>query len=125
MTSDMNEEIANETCIFCGKDIGSFPKMKLVASGVAGLGICFDCTMKIAGAIEEYNADHNAKRKPKKSASAIKKFVDSIKLYKPKEIKKKLDEYVIGQEKAKEALSVAVYNTRRSRTTSAAAKTTS
>ena len=106
----MNEELMNETCIFCGKDIESFPNMKLIASGVAGLGICFDCNAKIASAIEEYTAQHDPKAKTKKNTSAIKKFVNSIKLYKPKEIKKKLDEYVIGQDKAKEALAVAVYN---------------
>lgn len=33
-----------------------------------------------------------------------------IKLYKPKEIKTKLDDYIIGQDKAKVTISVAVYN---------------
>ena len=33
-----------------------------------------------------------------------------FKLYKPKEIKAFLDQYVIGQEQAKKTLSVAVYN---------------
>ncbi|MBQ9948870.1 MAG: ATP-dependent Clp protease ATP-binding subunit ClpX [Oscillospiraceae bacterium] len=44
--------------------------------------------------------------KPKKKASKEKEFI----LPKPKEIKEKLDEYVIGQEDAKVTLSVAVYN---------------
>ena len=35
---------------------------------------------------------------------------DEINLMKPKEIKAFLDEYVIGQDEAKKALSVAVYN---------------
>ena len=33
-----------------------------------------------------------------------------LKLLKPREIKSALDEYVIGQEKAKKTISVAVYN---------------
>ena len=36
--------------------------------------------------------------------------MNSIKLLKPKEIKKFLDLYVIGQEDAKKTISVAVYN---------------
>ncbi len=47
-------------------------------------------------------AAHNSDRK-------IRKF-ESLKIYTPKEIKQHLDEYVIGQEDAKIALSVAVYN---------------
>lgn len=35
---------------------------------------------------------------------------DGISLYTPKEIKAKLDEYIIGQDSAKRVLSVAVYN---------------
>ena len=35
---------------------------------------------------------------------------EGIKLLKPEEIKKFLDEYVIGQEEAKKVLAVAVYN---------------
>ena len=36
--------------------------------------------------------------------------MDGIKLLKPKEIKKFLDQYVIGQDRAKKILSVSVYN---------------
>ena len=35
---------------------------------------------------------------------------ESFDLRKPREIKEKLDEYVIGQDEAKKVLSVAVYN---------------
>lgn len=62
--------------------------------------ICSDC---LQAAMEIYH-EHKTQAE-KKDLSEIK-----IKLLKPKEIKAKLDEYVIGQEEAKKVLSVAVYN---------------
>ena len=98
----MNETIENETCIFCGRDLATFPNMKFIQSGMQNLGICFNCNEKIHDIVKTKFA-----KDTKKDA---KDFVNSIKIYKPKEIKAKLDEYVIGQEKAKIALSVAIYN---------------
>ncbi len=46
--------------------------------------------------------DGETKSKPEK--------VENIKIKTPAELKKILDEYVIGQERAKKVLSVAVYN---------------
>ena len=62
--------------------------------------ICSDC---LQAAMDIYH-EHKTQAE-KKDLSEIK-----IKLLKPKEIKAKLDEYVIGQEEAKKVLSVAVYN---------------
>ena len=100
----MDEERLNETCIFCGRDLASFPNMKFVQSGIPGMGICFDCNDKI------YDTVKDLKEKNVKKNTNIKEFLKSIKTYKPKEIKAKLDEYVIGQDAAKIALSVAIYN---------------
>jgi ATP-dependent Clp protease ATP-binding subunit ClpX len=100
------EPIFNEVCIFCGKDIANFPNMKFVKSGVPGFGICFDCNNKINEAISNYETS----LKPAKKKKNIEKYVNSIKSYKPKEIKEKLDEYVIGQDQAKMTLAVAIYN---------------
>lgn len=68
---------------------------------VSGLNahICDKC-------IEQVTRILNEERKPRKPGSKAPKF----KLIKPQEIKKHLDEYVIGQDKAKRVLSVAVYN---------------
>ncbi len=83
-------------CSFCGKTADEV--RQLVAGD--GIYICDECIhtcYEIVNGIE-----------PKKTAKSKKsaEFVLPI----PKEIKERLDEYVIGQEKAKIALSVAVYN---------------
>jgi len=83
------------TCSFCGK---SQEEVKKLIAGPA-VYICDECI--------ELCADIMAVR-----VSSLKSNLgpDVKKLPKPKEIKDVLDEYVIGQEKAKKILSVAVYN---------------
>ena len=81
-------------CSFCGKS------QKQVRKLIAGPGvyICDECIELCNEIIEE-----------ELGAAASKEF-DEIELPKPKEIYGYLDEYVIGQDRAKKALSVAVYN---------------
>jgi len=82
-------------CSFCGRSSHE------VNSMVAGpdVYICDRCVADASGIVKSDLASMAKKRnKPYK------------KLLKPVEIKGKLDEYVIGQEEAKKALSVAVYN---------------
>ena len=82
-------------CSFCGKSQDQVQKM---ISG-PGVFICDSCVELCMDIVEGIPTQQNAiKPKPAK------------KLPKPKEIKAQLDEYVIGQERAKEVLSVAVYN---------------
>lgn len=104
-----DDENINETCIFCGRDLQTFPNMRFVTSGVSGLGICTDCNERINNIIHKIDEKEDVNSKAS-SSKRIKKFVDSIKILTPKEIKNKLDEYVIGQERAKISLSVAIYN---------------
>lgn len=84
-------------CSFCGKTQDEVEKL------IAGPGVCIcdNCIELCLGIIEE---DGGFKHSRKKSDSPNKP------LPKPNEIKEKLDEYVVGQENAKIALSVAVYN---------------
>jgi len=81
-------------CSFCGRDQNSVNKL------IAGPGvyICDDC-VRLCNEIISEDVDDEL---------VIKN--DDIKLLKPKAIKKFLDSYVIGQERAKKVLSVAVYN---------------
>ena len=93
-------------CCFCGKTEAQVDRM-LYGSGAY---ICDECVelcyqMLVSdGTIQEYK-DSTALAKSKKSGPE-----EEVEILKPAEMKKILDEYVIGQDEAKIALSVAVYN---------------
>ena len=82
-------------CSFCGK-LQSDVKSLIAGPGVY---ICDQCVALCEDIIADMDEE-----KSKESE------LDFTSLKKPQEIKAKLDEYVIGQEEAKKALSVAVYN---------------
>ena len=69
-------------------------------SGLDGSYICSDCVKMAA----DYLKEIEVQKAEEKSSARIEK------LQKPKEIKAFLDQYVIGQDRAKKLLSVAVYN---------------
>ena len=86
-------------CSFCGK---TQDKVRKMIAGPNNVYICDECTSLCCSIVEEedfYDA-------PKKKNGAVSRKS----LPKPVDIKAKLDEYVIGQDSAKTALSVAVYN---------------
>ncbi len=83
-------------CSFCGKTESQVLKL---LKGPNGVYICDACVELCSEIIEEELAE---------DVSAFEE--DEINLLKPEEIKHFLDDYVIGQENAKKALSVAVYN---------------
>ena len=86
----MNEE--EQVCSFCGKPKN---RTKVLITGPNGLSICDECVdiceEEIHAATQETPSD-------------------TVELKKPSEIKAELDKYIIGQDKAKKVLSVAVYN---------------
>ncbi len=84
-------------CSFCGKT------QKHVQQLIAGPGvyICDECVELCNEIIDERLAE---------AAQGVNADVVDIDLPKPKEISAFLDEYVVGQDAAKRALSVAVYN---------------
>ncbi len=87
-----------KVCSFCGR---SEADVKLLISGLSGF-ICEDCARQayeIAQSTGVYGKENEGRKAPKLK-----------KVPKPKDIKKYLDEYVIGQDEAKRYLSVAVYN---------------
>lgn len=85
-------------CSFCGKGRGQVQKM---ISGANNTYICNECIALCSEILSEEMQNDGADEPS---------FKDSIKLQKPKEIKRFLDEFVIGQDEAKKVLSVAVYN---------------
>ena len=87
-------DLHNNNCSFCGRPRGAFKEIVENPNGT--VGICNDC-IKICKQIFD-----NEERKRQKE--------QLLRLPNPEQIKKELDEYIIGQEKAKEVLSVAVYN---------------
>ncbi|MFT4552746.1 MAG: ATP-dependent Clp protease ATP-binding subunit ClpX [Chlamydiales bacterium] len=80
------KEIAN--CSFCGRTEDVVEKL---ISG-PNVYICDKCVRLCMGIVEKKTTTYE------------------IKVLKPKEIKARLDEYIIGQESAKRAISVGVYN---------------
>ena len=92
-----DETMKNVYCSFCGKPQSSVKKI------VAGPGvyICNECISLCTSILEEEGfLDDDEKYTLNENA----------KIPSPKEIKKVLDDYVIGQDEAKKILSVAVYN---------------
>ena len=91
-------------CSFCGKPHSLTERL------IAGNGayICDECVRMCQTLLEDGEQQKPAARKPAKAAGAIN--LDFSKLPKPEQIKQKLDEYIIGQERAKKVLAVAVYN---------------
>lgn len=92
MANVTENQSAELHCSFCGK-LNS--QVKKLIAGPDGVYICDECVDVCRHVIAE--CDKNAQN----LAGALKK---------PMEIKAELDKYIVGQERAKKVLSVAVYN---------------
>ena len=86
----------DDYCSFCGEQI---PYNKVLIHGLNG-AICEKCVQAVNDVLLDIRQEEAEKERKEVK----------IKLLKPKEIKAKLDEYVIGQDEAKKVISVAVYN---------------
>src|SRR5690349_22052759 len=87
--------MAEVTCSFCGR---SKKDVDLMISSIHA-HICDKCVTQASQILQE-----------EKKSKTETGFSPNFKLVKPREIKKFLDEYVIGQDEAKKIISVAVYN---------------
>ena len=96
MAGSKKNSVQGRHCCFCGRGES---EVTLLLSGIDGY-ICADCAKMAADYVAELEHSHQ-------------KEVPDVKvgeLQKPKVIKEYLDQYVIGQDRAKKLLSVAVYN---------------
>ncbi|MFN9596022.1 MAG: ATP-dependent Clp protease ATP-binding subunit ClpX [Bacteroidota bacterium] len=87
-----NKEIK---CSFCGRDKSA---TNVLIAGMSG-HICDQCITQAQQIVNE-----------EKTEQLNASFTTNLNLVKPVEIKRFLDEYVIGQDEAKKVISVAVYN---------------
>ena len=84
-------------CSFCNK---SEDQVRKLIAGPEGVYICDECIEICAEIVDEELEDYYEQEEDE----------SGINLMKPREIKKFLDEYVIGQDEAKKTLAVSVYN---------------
>ena len=101
----MAQQEYTEICAFCGKKAGEvryFIPSDLGFPGI-GLGICADCYAECGAELEAMKSQDGETETSDFS-------LDLGSLPKPDALKARLDEYVIGQDRAKKALCVAVYN---------------
>lgn len=94
MPKGPGEQQKQHSCSFCGK---TQIQVERLIEG-PGVYICDECVALCSDILDDLPRD------------AKKRLGNNDKLMKPAQIKKTLDEYVIGQEYAKRALCVAVYN---------------
>ena len=92
-----------KSCSFCGK--GENKVMSMLSAGDAN--ICDEC---VCYCYEMLFGPAAAKKQRKSALKPEKQKAAAMKLLKPVEIKKFLDDYVIGQDEAKISLAVSVYN---------------
>jgi ATP-dependent Clp protease ATP-binding subunit ClpX len=90
--ADTKNQNPDQNCVFCHR--GKVHGLRLI--GGQGVYVCEECIRNSVELLSRIEAEESRR---------------SIKaLPKPREIKTALDEYVIGQDRAKKAISVAVYN---------------
>jgi ATP-dependent Clp protease ATP-binding subunit ClpX len=89
-------------CSFCGKDRS---EVRRLIEGSEGVYICDECVLLGAEILAEDGLISGGAPRPATAATAGQRSIPS-----PRAIVDHLDQYVIGQERAKKVLSVAVYN---------------
>jgi ATP-dependent Clp protease ATP-binding subunit ClpX len=103
----------NMVCAFCGRNYNEVQQMVASDTGAFICDYCIELCCEILDANDQEQLGHAISDNPEqpdkktndRSANPL-----NIKLLPPEEIHKVLNDYVIGQEYAKKALSVAVYN---------------
>ena len=87
-------------CSFCGKMQDEVGRM-IAGPGVCICDECIELCQSVLDGEDPYESQRPNRQPPKQTGMSI---------LQPKEMKKILDQYVVGQDKAKKTLSIAVYN---------------
>ena len=95
------------SCSFCG---ASADEVALMFNGTGGANICSTCIEHGYGLLVEHNIIGEAQHAEGKGGGKKFRPLKREDLMRPDQIKRFLDEYVIGQDSAKRYMSVAVYN---------------
>ena len=98
----MDNNKVGQNCAFCQKNVKEHPNLNFVESNT-GVFVCSECIIKVANAI-------NGTVVPKTEELEVEDSFANKTLPKPSEIHRYLDRHIVGQEKAKRILSVAIYN---------------
>ena len=102
-TSRKNTKGKTYTCVFCGKTTKDpIDHIPMIVSDDDKHAVCFNCLSQCVALAEYFDEEE-------KTVNST-NFVSKMKVPKPNEIKEFLDNYVVGQDRAKIALAVAVYN---------------
>ncbi|MDO4798042.1 MAG: ATP-dependent Clp protease ATP-binding subunit ClpX [Coriobacteriales bacterium] len=94
-------------CSFCGKSRNQVNKL---IQGAGGIYICDECVQACSNIINESNARPAASASASANKAGTQTQLPFRELPTPHEIYRELSQYVMGQEQAKRAMSVAVYN---------------
>ncbi len=119
---DVKDDHIDKICYLCRRSESKVGKMIEIPNDIT---ICSDCMqktfdtmsngnnpyMKMMGFVPNMQSEPEKAKKPKKKKEEEEEAVfDREKILSPHKIKEGLDEYVVGQEHGKKAVSVAVYN---------------
>ena len=100
----MNDNNKEQRCSFCGRSEKETGPLIAAPSGVT---ICKGCIDICCDVYQEHDEKSAGNSQVSKKVSA---FIRNLKVPTPAEIKAELDRFVVGQEKTKIVLAVAVYN---------------
>ena len=96
-------------CSFCGRK-ASDPAIGQLVSSPSGAAICRACVNLCTDLYQKDNKGVGSGKTTTPETADIENTVASLVVPKPQQIKADLDKYVIGQERSKRVLSVAVHN---------------